>query len=225
MVCNWRLAVPFTVLLVGLLPGCLLAYQVTTHDLLTPYELLPVETSVGQQFIVGELDGYPEMIEFTVSEAVPVTVALYSLPTTTTPQLNTIMVRVLAPRGVEEVARLNAADVTWEPMRDPVSRLRLLAGPALRTEVASGTYRVEVSTPENYGKYLILVTAGEVNTSSYTATWRAVRDLYSFAGVSKLGMVRTSLVYYPLLITVLLLGFGYTVWRTRERVPFLRRYG
>jgi hypothetical protein len=219
----------FRLLLLGLLtlcaPATSLAYSVLTHESEVPYEVLQLETPISErQFIVGELDGFPEMIEFTTDTESTLQVSLLALPGTSTPNYGGIIVRVLEPRGVEEVARLKPTDATWESFREPVSKLSFLLGPAFEATVASGTYRVEVSTPENYGRYLMVIGTDDMN-HGYGATWTAVAALYEFAGVTKLGMVRTSLVYVPLLILVVLLGFGYTIYRTRDRVPFLKRYG
>ncbi len=207
------------------LPATGLAYTVVSHESEIPYEVLKLETPITErQFIVGELNGFPEMIEFTTDTESALQVSLLALPGTTTPNYGGIIVRVLEPRGVEEVARLKPAEATWESFREPVSKLSFLVGPAFETIIASGTYRVEVSTPENFGKYVIVVGSDDIN-HGYGATWAAVSTLYEFAGVTKLGMVRTSLVYVPLLILIILGGFGYTVYRTRDRLPFLKRYG
>jgi hypothetical protein len=123
----------------------------------------------------------------------------------------------------EEVARLKPTDATWESVHEPVSKLSFLLGPEFETTIASGTYRVEVSTPENFGKYIIVLGDADVH-HGFGATWSAVSTLYEFAGVTKLGMVRTSLVYVPLLTLLILGGFGYTVYRTRDRLPFLKRH-
>jgi hypothetical protein len=206
------------------LPTLAQAYFVTEHTLAVPYELLILERPVSErQLIVGELEGYPEMIEFTTDTEVTLRVSLLGLPGSTTPNFGGIVVRVLEPRGVEEVARLKPTDATWEAIREPVSKLSFLIGPEFETTIASGTYRVEVSTPENFGPYLIALGDEDIN-HGYGATWAAVSQLYEFAGVTKLGMVRTSLVYVPLLILLVLGGFGYTVYRTRDRLPFFKRY-
>ncbi len=211
--------------LVMALPLAVSAYEVVVHDVAKPYDVLllggsGIESAVS---VVGELDGYPEMVELTSESAFPLSVQLYTLPSTTTPDFNGMVIRVLSPRGVEEVSRLKATSVDWDPVVDPVSKLRFLEGPVFVGEVASGTYRIEVSTPQNYGKYLLKI--GEADISGgYKDTWRSVSQLYAWAEVSKIGMIRTPLVYIPLGIGLLFLGFVYTVWRTRERLPFLKHH-
>lgn len=214
----WRIVLLF---IVALLPGSALAYTVVTHDLTIPYEVLPVTVDAStRQIITGELNGYPEMVEFTVSEETQLPVSIFGLPGSSTPNFGGIIVRVIEPRGVEEIARIKASEASWAPVKEPVSKLTFLTGPEYLGTIASGTYRIEVSTPENYGKYLLVI--GENDTDAgYGATWRAVSDLYTFAEVTKLGMIRTSLVYIPLGIVLVVFGLLYTIYRTRpELFPF-----
>jgi hypothetical protein len=205
-------------------PQAASAYEVVEHTLTVPYEVLELpEGATAERLVAGELDGYPEMIEIKSEEEFLLRVALRSVPSSTLPNFGGIVVRVLEPRGVEEVARLKPSDASWTLERDPLSKLRYQEGPVFETTVASGTYRIEVSTPENFGRYLLLV-GSESADQGYGATWRSVATLYEFYGVSKIGMIRTPLVYYPLGILLLLAGFGYTVYRTRDRLPFLKKH-
>ena len=204
------------------LPSSAFAYTVTSHEIVTPYEVLPLELDLeNRQIIIGELNGYPEMVEFTISEELPLSVSIFGLPGSSTPNFGGIIVRVVQPRGVEEIARIKAAEATWEAVREPISKLNFLVGPEYFGTVASGTYRVEVSTPENYGKYLIVI--GDTDSDAgYGATFRSVAALYEFAEATKLGMIRTSLVYIPLGIILVLCGIVYTVRRTRPELFHLK---
>lgn len=217
----------FSLLLIAyglMLPTLSQAYFVSEHELSTPYEVMILEQPVVErQLVVGELEGYPEMIEFTSTAEEALRVTLLGLPGSSTPNFGGIVVRVLDPRGVEEVARLKPQEATWESFREPVSKIQFLLGPEFETTIASGTYRIEVSTPENFGKYGIAL--GLVDTNhGYRTTWSSVARLYEFAEVPKLGMIRTSLVYIPLLILFVLGGFAYTIYRTRDRLSFLKRH-
>jgi len=205
------------------IPASVAAYRVTVYEETLPYQVLSVTNPTESQFIVGELDGYPEMIEFEFSEASPLVVSLYALPDNSAPLFSGIAVSVLVPRGVAEVTRLKATDAAWELVTEPLSRLSFKAGPTMNETVASGTYRVEVSTPENYGKYLLLLGTA-ASEAPYLERWRAVNALYEFAGVSKFGLLWSPLVYYPVGIIVLIVGLALTVWRTRSLLPFIKRH-
>jgi hypothetical protein len=212
------------VLAAGLfLPHTSMAYEVVRHDLTTPYEVLSLSGSPEvQRLVVGELDGYPEMIEVTSDTEFTLTLNLRSVPSSTLPTFGAIVVRVVEPRGVEEVVRLKPQDADWDLVRDPLSKLRYQAGALYEETMASGTYRVEISTPDNFGQYMVMV-GREEGEGGYFASWRSVAKLYEFYGVSKLGMLFTPLVFYPLGIILLLIGFGYTLYRTRDRLPFLNK--
>lgn len=220
----FRFILVFLLCLTVFAPAVSLAYSVTKHNESTPYEVLKIDNvDDGKHYIIGELDGYPEMIEFTTDEPLSLRTQILALPSSTTPNFGGIIVRVLTPRGVEEIVRMKSSEATWEVVKEPVSKLSFLSGPSFETKVASGTYRVEVSTPENFGKYIILLGNTDTN-GDFGATWRAVSDMYEFAEVSKIAMLRTPLVYYPVGIILLLFGFGYTIWRTRDRLPFIKHY-
>jgi hypothetical protein len=199
-------------------------YTLVAHESLVPYEVLTLSTEPGQQHIVaGTLNDYPQMIEMTSDEAFFLDVAIRGIPGTSTPDFSGIVIRVLEPRGVAEVARLRASEASWETVTDPLSALPYLAGPSFSGEVASGTYRIEVSTPVNTGQYLLVVGSSN-DASTYGQKWDSVSRLYEFYGQSKIGMIRSPLVYYPLGIVLLLIGFGYTIYRTRARLSFRQNH-
>lgn len=211
----------FCALMYTLLPSSSFAYEVTVHDVKIPYDVVSVPGTVDeQQFIVGALTGYPQMVEIKSDEEFTLRVELRALPdATTTPDFAGIVVQVLERRGVAEVARLKPTDAPWTKVREHVSGLSYLAGPLYEGRVPAGTYHIEVSTPENIGKYILVL--GTVPTNgSYWNTWSAISRLYTFYDVSKIGMIRSPLIYYPFGIVLLLGGFGYTIYRTRGRIPF-----
>ncbi len=207
-------------IILGIWPNVSLGYSVTSHVVSKPYEVLSLPGSPEtQQIVIGELNDYPDMVEVVSDTDFVLSVEIRALPFEPVPDLNGIVVKVLDVRGVAEVARLLPEEATWEERVDPVSKLSYLAGPIVATATAAGTYRVEVSTPNNIGKYMLVIGNRPVY-AGYGATWQAVASVYDFYGVSKIGMIRTSLLYMPLLIMLVIVGFGYTVYRTRHR--FLR---
>jgi hypothetical protein len=195
-------------------------YSLVLHEPAVPYEILtiPAETK-QQQVVAGRLDDYPEMVEITSTEDFFLEVAIRAVPGTTTPDFSGIVVRVLEPRGVAEVARLRASEATWETVVDPLAALPYIEGPRFSGAVASGTYRIEVSNPDNEGQYLLVIGSAD-ESGTYGQKWRSVAGLYEFYGQSKVGMIWSPLVYYPVGIILLLIGFVYTVYRTRSRLPF-----
>lgn len=199
------------------------AFTVTEHEFPAQYEVVVVEgVPTTHQFLLGQLADYPEMYEVSHDAPFVLQAELRALPgATTTPALGGIIVRVL-DRGVEEVVRLEPGEAAWEKRRDAASGLAYLAGPGFSGEVPAGVYRIEVSTPDNQGQY-ILSLGTQPDEVGYLESLAAVGTLYDFYGAWTLGMIRSPLLYQPLLIILLLGGLAVTYLRTRHRLP-LRRH-
>jgi hypothetical protein len=196
-----------------------LAYLAVPHSAAVPYEIVPlVNDSERAQIVFGKLDGYPEMVEFAVTSTTTVMFGLRGIPRDDAPvtELSGILIKVEEPRGVSEIIRLEPGEASWQTLRDDVSRLPYYQGPVAEATLGVGTYRFEVSTPDGYGEYLL--TIGDVSRGSgLMTTWQSVQTLYDFYGVSKLGMLLTSLLFYPIGIVLILSGIGLTVYKTRNR--------
>jgi hypothetical protein len=203
------------------LPVVVMANGLITHDATIPYEIVPIEDITKEQYAVGELNNYPEMYEFTIDIETAVSVAVrYPLTSTVrdvevTPQLGLIVVKVVEPRGVAEVARVASTDATWEIVRDPLSKLLYEQGGTFTKTLEPGTYRVEVSTPDNQSPY-ILAFSGQ-HALTFGEKFSLVGDLYEFYGVSKVGMIRSPLIVYPIGIVVLLGLIVLTWWYSSRR--------
>lgn len=197
------------------------AYVATSHTLSTPYDIVTISTEeLGQQYFLGSLEDFPEMFEVVLEATSTLTLAIRAVPTEDqkTPQLSGIVIRDKAVRGVEEIARLKADEASWLPVRDTLSGLVYLTGGKFEAEVPPGTYRIEVSTPNNVGKY-ILVFGSDAESAPYGITLASVADTYEFYGVSKIGMIRSPLLLYPLGIAVVLALFGATwYWQRRRNI-------
>lgn len=193
-----------------------LAYQVTTFVPTAPYEVYEVDGFPEiERVFLGELQDFPEMYQIQSDVAFLLTVTLDAVPGETAPVFSGIVIRDVEG-GVEEVARLRAAEATWDSVRDPVTRLERLQGPTYQAELPAGTYRIEVSTPDNQGKYWL--TIGHTRTSEgYIATVRHIATVYDWYGASTLAMLRVPLVIYPLGIVIVLALFIATWYWRRYR--------
>jgi hypothetical protein len=202
--------------------GVSLAYQVSEYTMPVPYDVYRIDTDISaEHWYVGNLEDFPEMYEFTIEATTTLGIALFTLPGDTTPDLGGIIVRDTPPRGVAEVARLKSGEASWETDRDGVSGLTFRQGPTLIEEIGPGTYRIELSTPDNAGPYVLRL-GTEANPQGYFAAWGATSRLYEFAGVTKFGMIRSPLVYYPLGILIVLGLIGVTFWYTRRPLRPIR---
>lgn len=189
------------------------AYQATTFVPTVPYEVYEIDgfPEVERVFL-GELQDFPDMYQFQSDVAFLLTVTLDAVPSESTPLFSGIVIRDVES-GVEEVARLRATEATWDVVRDQVTRLERLQGPVYQAELPAGTYRIEVSTPDNQGKYWL--TIGHTRSSEgYFATLGHIATVYDWYGASALTMLRVPLIFYPLGILVILGLFAATwYWR------------
>jgi hypothetical protein len=208
-------------LMLFLLPLGTYAAGVLPHEVAVPYEIVPIETIVGQQFLVGTLEEFPEMFEFSIDTPTTLDLAVrYPLiaggddADTVTPAIGVIIVAV-GERGVAEMGRIEATAANWEKVSDPLTRLPYLAGGSFSKELLPGTYRIEVSTPDNRGAYMVALGTGEA--LSFSEKFSLTKQLYAFYGVSAIGMIRTSIVLYPLGSIVLVVLIAGTWWVQRRR--------
>ena len=198
----------------------LLAYSATTHTLSVPYDIVPISIEEpAQQYFLGELEDFPEMYEVVFEATSTLTLAIRAVPQEDEqiPLFSGIVIRDKAIRGVEEVARLKAGEASWLAERDPLSGLEYFTGGKFQAEVPPGTYRIEVSTPNNAGKY-ILVFGDDNESAPYGVTLASIAATYEFYDVSKIGMIRSPLLLYPAGIMMILILFAATWYWQKRRI-------
>lgn len=192
------------------------AFTVTTYTPAAQYEVQTIDTySAYEQIILGELIDAPIMYEVASDEPFTLSLTLRAVPVDPVPPFGLLVIRVLEPRGVEEVARVQAA--TWAEVTDRISGLPYRVGPAYEAELPAGRYQIEVSTPENLGKFMLVMGEGD-DGASYRATLASLRALYDFYDEPLIMMIRSPYVYYPLGILLLGVIFGRALWRRRQQI-------
>ncbi len=118
--------------------------------------------------------------------------------------------------GVTEVARMNATPDSWIKQSDSQIGLTFLQSASINESVEAGTYRIEISTPENAGKFLLRIGDSEAE-EGYLESLSSVRTTQEFFGHGLFSMLRSSLVYQPLLF-FLLMFVVYKSWQYRKVV-------
>lgn len=198
-----------------LLPSMVSAFSVIETDQSAPYEIVPVEMVPEEQVLfLGSLEGFPIMYEVTAEEPFTFTAQVRQLSTTIQRPFSLILIRQNdRGGGVTEVARMNTAPVDWTTQRDAAVGLSFAASPFINESVAAGTYRIEISTPENDGNY-VLQLGDQPADSGYWGQLGAVRQIQQFFGFSVITMLGSSLVYYPL-GCLLLIFLLYKTWQFR----------
>lgn len=202
------------ILLTFALPA--LAFNPTVTEVAKPYDIVPVvSSSPGQALYLGELLGYPVMYEIVATESFVLQVQMQQPANTTLQPLALIAVKSNEYNGgVSEVARLRPELTDWTREKDSALGLSFWVSPVLEAEVEPGTYRVEISSANNKGKFLLRF-GDTVSTQGYFATLGDIQKTQKFFGYSSLKLLTSSYVYYPLGILLLLFVF-YKTWHFRK---------
>jgi hypothetical protein len=164
------------------------------------------------------LQGFPHTYEFTVTEKTPLFVeVLVPDIKSSTNNVSSIIVRE-ADRGgrVTEVARLHAKDATWESFYEPFGGDSYRRGAQFEADIEPGKYRVEVHTPDNVEKYVLVVgKREEFSGLGYFALLGRIAEVKTFFEKPRISIVQSPLVYVPLIIIALVAG-GVWYWRRRR---------
>lgn len=130
-----------------------------------------------------------------------------------------IIIKETGQKGrVEEVTRMLAKDATWESFFEPWGADSYRKGGTFERDVEPGVYRIELSTPNNHEKYVLVVGKREDFWSiGYFETVGRLMDVKEFFGKSKFRVIESPIVFVPL---VLVLAVFFIVWfRRRRRDP------
>lgn len=184
-----------------------------------PYDVVTITGNPEErQTVLGELDNAPEMYEIKSDTDFTLTAEIRAVPgSVAQPQFSGIIVRQKEVLGVEEVARLKATDATWAPVRDSVTGLVYQSGPFWSEKVKAGTYHVEVSTPNNTGKYLLVIGDKDDEAAGYFDTIHAIGMVYDFYGYGAFHMLLSAYIYYPIGIVLVCLLLIATWYWSRHR--------
>ena len=195
-----------------------LAYNPYIYDVTIPYEPYIIETDIDTRTeFLGKLVGDPQMYEFTTGATTTLKVSLSQLSSQTPIPFSLIVIKQNEKDdGVSEVGRLLAKDIILNELEDSTLGLSLVQSQSFAAEISPGVYRVEVSTPDNFGSYLL--TIGELPRSvDYFKTLSDIHTIQSFFGKSVFALFISSHVYYPLGI-IILLGLIFLTWKYRQKI-------
>ena len=214
----YRLVCGVAVGILCVMSTAVFAYDVSLQTIDVPYDVVPLTGDPEHtERILGELNNAPEMYEVKSDTDFTLTVEIRAVPgELAVPEFSGIIVRQKEQLGVEEVARMKAKDASWTQVVDGTTGLVYQSGPYWSEKVKAGTYHIEVSTPDNAGKY-ILVIGNKEESMGYFDTLRAIGAVYDFYGLGMFSMVRSPYVYYPLgSVVVVALLIGTWFWPRRR---------
>ena len=110
------------------------------------------------QLYYGLLNDFPHTYEFSVSGTTSVAVRLGVFADTDAQfDKNIIIVKKNRNGSVSEVKRLNAKDETWQDQYDWASNESYKAGDVYTVSFFPGDYFMEVNSPQNLGRYVLLI--------------------------------------------------------------------
>jgi len=207
-----------TCFLLVLAPSFLLAYNPTINTTVLPFEVVTIDNNIeAEAEYLNELIGYPQMYEFVLTKEATLTLELAQLSKDTPVPFSLITVKENTNNGgVTEIGRLQAKDISWTLVNDRILGMQLLKSQVFSADLTAGVYRVEVSTPDNFGAYFL--TVGDVPFNpGYFSTLSDIRTIQHFFDLSLISLFRSSYVSYPLGIIILLILFFFT-WRNREKL-------
>lgn len=193
------------------------AFSPIVSEIDQPYEIITIENEPTKPiYYLGELQNYPVMYEVTSEDPFQLNVKVSQvLSSAELAPFSLIAIRRNdRGGGVSEVGRLTFNIETWEAKKYAELGTTLWESQVFSRDVEPGTYRIEISTPKNEGKYLIEFGAGE-DTEGYFASLAGARTFQKFYGYSIVKMLTSSLVYYPLGILFILFLLQRT-WKYRR---------
>lgn len=182
--------------------------DVDQHDITTI-----IDPDLSQAFY-GELSHAPHLFEFVLTKSQSIYTKI--LVPDIDGQINDksgIILKV-EERGVTEITRLHAKDADWIPEFEWFGGDSYRNGPSYYDALEPGVYQIEISTPVNLGKYVLVVgKREEFNVFDYITTIRDIARIKSFFGKSPLTLIETPFLYIPLIFLSIGGVIAYRRWR------------
>ena len=206
--------IPVFLLLVLAVPAQ--AYNPITAEPAEAYEVIPIEGDpYVQREYLGDLADFPDMYELTSDVSFTLKIRVRQRTGDEAVPFGLMLVRQNEDDGgVSEVARINQPVSEWTKVSEPMLGMSFLEGSLIEKEVSPGTYRVEVSTPDNKGDYMLILGDEPVRSGFFTSFAHIYKTQRHF-GYTPLHFLFSSYVYYPLGIMLVLYGMYWT-WRHRH---------
>lgn len=184
----------------------------TTYD-----DATEISQPFHDQIFYGKLNGFPHNFNITLEEDSEIYLEVHEFDSLhETPDKNVLLVGINKRGPVTKITRLDATSATWEDTKDAVSRDEYVRGPSYAGNLTAGNYLIEVSSPENIGRYALVVRQTE-QTSSFDPLREYVRvyKLKMFLDKSVFSVFVSPIYYVPLLLFVVGTAYFYVVRRRK----------
>ena len=183
----------------------------------SPVDKIQIEDPELSQAFYGSMHGFPHTFEIVATK--PFTLFTQILVPDIDSSKNTIsgiIIKELKSGRVEEVSPLTAKDAAWEKSYEPFGGDTYRKGPSFEGNLEPGVYRIEVHTPDNLEKYVLVVGKREDLTLGYLELLRRVTEVKEFFEKSQFRIIESPLVYIPLILLISAVGVWYG--RRKSRV-------
>lgn len=180
-------------------------------------EITTISTPEISQAYYGELKNSPHMFEVVSTQALPLNVQIL-VPAIESGKTNVsgLIIKVI-DRGVEEISRMSSKDAEWEKMREHFVGDTYLEGPEFEEMLPPGTYRIEVSSPDNLGKYVLVVGKEEViSVGDYFHLVGDIVKIKKFFEKPFIAVLQSPLVSVPLFLVMIFGWFCYRKYKKRN---------
>ena len=209
----------YTIVLLGVGVSAIPAEASVPHVVVPKSEtdMVVVEDIDLQQTFHGALEDFPHTYEISSGEPF-VLKAEVLVPDIDSSQniFSGIIIKLPEKSGrVTEIDRMLAEEGVWESRFNSLSGDTYRHGPSFEEEVEKGTYRIQIYTPDNIGKYALTIGSREDKNIGYFALLGRLIDVKRFFEKSPLMVVQSPLVYVPLLILGILVVV-YRIFRTKR---------
>lgn len=179
----------------------------------SPADSIVIDAAVDTWYF-GVLEDDPHEFMLYLDKPLEAKFEVYVPRTNTATQTHAAIIVKQATRGVTEVARLSAADASWESFFDFSMGARYQRGGSYSGMLEPGIYTIEVHSPDNHGPYALRF--GDSGSLSGLGYFEKLRELYAVGqlqGRPVIAMLYSPYLYVPLLLVV---AVGVWFWRRRK---------
>ena len=192
-------------------------YEIQVTTLEKPYDLTVLTGSIDdKQVHLGELKGFPVMYQFELEVPTDLYLQVKQRFSGDTPIPFSLVLVKETSRGVTEIGRYSETNDTWEVVKNKSAGITYWQSREFAESLEPGTYRLEVTSPGNLGKYQLGL-GRENSRNGYFEELRNARTTQEFFCFSAFKMLTSNLVYYPLRIVLLLILLQRT-WKYRKLI-------
>jgi hypothetical protein len=184
-------------------------------------DITHIEDPTLSQAFYGQLDGIPHTYEIVATESFKLFTQIL-VPDIDSSEniISGIVIKLPEERGrVTEVSRLPSKDASWESQYEPFGGDTYRQGPQFETELGPGKYRIEVHTPDNQEKYVLVVGKREEMTLGYFEFLGRLIEVKRFFEKSPIRIVESPFVYVPVGgCALLVLGWWWFRFQRKKKI-------